>query len=84
MVRPRFEGDTGFMTTRKPELIGIDPDQMETVRQVAEWTGRSEEEVIAAALIAYLDEQVMAVANQEIRAVRAERRARPQRTRAAS
>lgn len=84
MVRPRFEGDTGFMTTRKPELIGIDPDQMETVRQVAEWTGRSEEEVIAAALIAYLDEQVMAVANEEIRAVRAERRARPQRTRAAS
>lgn len=84
MVRPRFEGDNGFMTTRKPELIGIDPDQMETVRQVAEWTGRSEEEVIAAALIAYLDEQVMAVANQEIRAVRAERRARPQRTRAAS
>lgn len=72
------------MTTRKPELIGIDPDQMETVRQVAEWTGRSEEEVIAAALIAYLDEQVMAVANEEIRAVRAERRARPQRTRAAS
>lgn len=72
------------MTMRKPELIGIDPDQMETVRQVAEWTGQTEPEVIAAALTAYLDDQVMAVANEEIRAVRAERRARPRRTRAAS
>lgn len=72
------------MATRKRVPVRIDPDQMETVRQVAEWTGRTEDEVISDALTAYLDDQVMAVANEEIRAVRAERRARAQHARAAS
>jgi hypothetical protein len=62
----------------------IDAGQLETVRQVAEWTGRSEDEVIAEALAAYLDDQVMEVVTEEVRAVRAERRVRAARSRAAS
>jgi len=67
---------------RVPVLV--DPDQMATLRRVAEWTGRSEEEIVADALTAYLDDQVMAVAVEEVDAVRAERRARGVHARAAS
>jgi hypothetical protein len=67
---------------RVPVLV--DRDQMETVQLVGEWTGRSADEVVADALTAYLDDQVMAVALEEVHAVRAERRARGARTRAAS
>lgn len=70
--------------TRKRVRVGIDPEQMETVRQVAEWIGRTEDEVISAALTADLDDQVMAAANREVRAVRAERRIPTQHARAAS
>ncbi len=65
-------------------MVRIDSDQMGTVRQVAEWTSRTEDEVISAALTAYLDDQVMQVANEEIRAVRAERRSRGPHARAVS
>lgn len=68
-------GDTGCMATRDRVPVTLDADQMETVRQVAEWTDRTEDEVISDALDAYLDDQVMAVANEEVHAVRAERRA---------
>ena len=68
-------GDTGCMAARDRVPVTLDPDQMETVRQVAEWTDRSEDEVLFDALTAYLDDQVMAVANEEVHAVRAERRA---------
>jgi len=67
---------------RVPVLV--DPDQMATLRRVSEWTGRTEDEIVADALTAYLDAQVMAVAVEEVDAVRAERRARGVRTRAAS
>lgn len=73
---------TGGMAARKRVPVLIDADQMETVRRVAEWTERSEDDVIADALTSYLDDQVMAVANEEVHAVRAERRARATQARA--
>lgn len=75
---------TGGMAVDKRVPVLVDPDQLETVRRIAEWTGRSEDEVVADALTAYLDDQVMAVANTEVHAVRTERRARGAQARAAS
>ncbi|MBC8092066.1 MAG: hypothetical protein H7Y15_09050 [Pseudonocardia sp.] len=72
------------MAARDRVSVTIDADQMKTIRRVAEWTDRTEDEVIFDALDAHLDDQVMAVANEEVHAVRAERRADTASTRAAS
>lgn len=64
--------------------VTIDADQMDTIRRVAKWTDRTEDEVIFDALDVHLDDQVMAVANEEVHAVRAERRAHAASARAAS
>lgn len=77
-------GDTGRMAAQNGVPVAIDADQMKAIRRVAEWTDRTEDEVISDALDAYLDDQVMAVANEEVHAVRAERRAHAASARAAS
>lgn len=60
-------------------VISIDPAILDTVQRVAEWTGRTPEQLVRDALVAYLDEQVAVVVDEEIQAVRAERRARAHR-----
>jgi hypothetical protein len=77
-------GDNGGMSASDRVGVMVDADRLETVRWVVELTGRSEDEVVAAALDSYLDDQVMEVVNEEVRAVRAERVARAARSRAAS